>query len=215
MEGNDTTEQHARTPIAQNEGLYEILRRLMRFGAIRRRSSMTKPKLNTRTVVVRAGHILRMALGGLMVIGVVEAICHLDEDGRNHPERKGLTFGEVDALLSRCQLITLRRHRNKTVSLTCFRGLRFIIYLRLFAAHGLARVRSILASSTYPSLSFVQPPLYSTAHSARPLTLLDRPLYLAAHSTRPPTLFDHPFCSAARSTWLQSPHEELDDEGGV
>ena len=68
MEGNDTTEQRARMPIAQDEGLYEILRRLMRFGAIRRRSSMTKPKLNTRTVVVRAGHILWMALGGLMVI---------------------------------------------------------------------------------------------------------------------------------------------------
>ena len=140
MEGNDTTEQRACTPIAQNEGLYEILRRLMRFRAIRRRSSMTKPKLNTRTVVIRVGHILQMALGGLMVIGVVEAICHLDEDGCNHPERKGLIFGEVDALLSRCQLITLRRHRNKTVSLTCFHRLRFIIYLHLFAAHGLARV---------------------------------------------------------------------------
>ena len=57
--------------------------------------------------------------------------------------------------------------------------------------------------------------LCSTAHSARLLTLLDHPLYLAAHSTWPPTLFNHPFCLAARSMWLQSPHEELDDEGGV
>lgn len=83
-----------------------------------------------------------MALGGLMVIGVVEGICHLDEDGHNHPERKGLTFGEVDTLLSRCQLITLRGHHNKgEMSLTRFCGLTsIIIYLRPFATHRLGRV---------------------------------------------------------------------------
>ena len=112
----------------------------MRFGAIRR-LSMTKPKLNTQTVAVRAGHILQMVLGGLIVIGVVEAICHLDENGHNHPERKGLTFGEVDTLLSHCQLIALRRHHNKTMLLTHFCRLRLIIiYLCLFAMHGLCRV---------------------------------------------------------------------------
>ena len=112
----------------------------MRFGAIRR-LSMTKLKLNTRTVAVRVGHILQMVLGGPIVIGVVEAICHLDENGHNHPERKGLMFGELDTLLSRCQLIALCRHYNKTMLLTHFRGLRLIIiYLHLFAMHRLCCV---------------------------------------------------------------------------